>query len=107
MTTRNINDLLPNTAAVHQGPLTVGAAAATLLSLISGTAWNIATDVVVVSVETDQIRICPGGTTPTSTKGFLIDAGQMFTLTRQEADLAKVIRVTNDAALQVAEYKNR
>lgn len=105
MTSDCITRLVPNTAAAHQGPLTVSSAAITLLSLISGNAWHIATNAVQMSVETDQIRICPDGTTPSATKGHLLNAGQVLWLSRAEADLAKVIRVTTDAKIQVSEFK--
>lgn len=107
MTTRDASTLIPNTATATEGPLTVSSSAVTLQSLISGGAWHAATDHVYVSVETDQVRISPEGGTPTSTKGHLISTGQAFWLTRGEADVAKVIRVTADAKLQVTQYKNR
>ena len=107
MTTRNILDLIPTPATTTEGPLTVSSTAITITSLISGAAWNAATDHVLVTVETDQLRIDPAGGTPTATKGHLHNPGAAFWLTRGEADAAKVIRVTTDAAIQVTQYRNR
>lgn len=100
----NSPTLIPNTAAAHQ-TATVTAAAATLISLL-GTPLHAATDAVLIACETDSIRICPTGTTPTSTLGIVITAGQLYELTRAEADVAQVIRVTTNATLQVAQYRN-
>ena len=105
MRAQYLSGLVPNTSAALQGPLAVSSAAITLLSLISGNAWHGQTNAVLLSVETDQIRICPDGTVPSATKGFLVNPGERAWLTRAEADMAKVIRVTGDAALQVSEYK--
>lgn len=105
MRAEQLTGLVPNTSAVHQGPLTVSSTAITLLSIISGGAFHVQTDAVLLAVETDQIRICADGTTPTATKGFLLNPGDRVWLTRHEADLAKVIRITTDAAIQVAQYK--
>lgn len=98
----NSHLLLPNTAAAQQ-TATVTSSAALLTSLL-GTALHAATDVVQISVETDAIRICPTGTVPTSTLGILVYPGQSIELTRAEADAARVIRVTTNATLQVAQY---
>ena len=38
--------------------------------------------------------------------GIVITAGQLYELTRAEADVAQVIRVTTNATLQVAQYRN-
>lgn len=107
MNTRSTTDLLPNIAVAHEGPLTVGAAAATLLSLIAGNVFHAQTDMVLVSVETDQLRITVNNTVPTATKGFLMEPGQMFWLTKSEAEVAQLIRVTTDAKIQVSQHKFR
>jgi hypothetical protein len=95
---------IPNFNAAHQGPLTVGAAAAALTGLAT---LHADTKVVLIAVETAAVRYTVNGTTPTSTLGFAALAGQFIRLTRQEADAAKFIRSTgSDAALQVAQYKD-
>ena len=105
MQTNQINDLAPNAETVTQGPLTVGVAAATLLSLVSGNAFNARTTMVMLSVETDSLRLTLDGTAPTATKGHLINPGKIMMLTRAEADAAKMIRVTTDSKIQVSEYR--
>lgn len=98
---------LPNTASTAaQQKATVGVAAATLLSLL-GTPLHAKTDMVQIAVETDAVRICPTGTVPTSTLGTLVYPGQVFELSRQEADVAQVIRVTTNATLQVAQFSRK
>lgn len=100
----NTAHYFPNTASTAaQQTATVGAAAATLTSLL-GTALHAQTDMVQIAVETDAVRICPTGTVPTSTLGTLVYPGQVFELTRAEADAARVIRVTANATLQVAQF---
>ena len=95
---------LPNKAAAHAGPLTVGAAAATLASLVT---LDAATAFVVIKVETAAVRMTVNGTTPTSTKGFNFIADTEIVLSKAEADLAQFIRSTGaDGALQVAQFIN-
>ncbi len=101
MLSENIPDYVPNAAAAHQA-VTVGAAAATLRSLIT---IDSGTGLVSCKVEGASIRICPTGTTPTGSLGFLVADGGTFELSRREADVAKVIRGTGtDATLQAAQY---
>lgn len=97
---------IPNSAVAHQGPLTVGAAAVTLASLLSGGALHAATRFVEITVETDDVRLTVQGTTPTATLGRLVLADSSRVLSRAEADTAKLIRVTTDAAIQVTQYIN-
>lgn len=54
-----------------------------------------------VTVETDQVRFTVDSTTPTSTKGHLLESGDTLLLDSQD-QLQKVrfIRVTNDATLR-------
>lgn len=105
MQTSVLTKIEPNAEAVTQGPLTVGVAAATLLSLVTGNAFNARTTVVMLSVETDALRITLDGTAPTATKGHLLNPGKIVMLTRAEADAAKMIRVTTDSKIQVSEYR--
>ena len=97
---------VPNAAAAHQGPLTVSSSAVTLLSLLSGGALHAETRFVEITVETDDVRLTVQGTAPTSLLGRLMLVDSSRLLSRAEADLAKVIRVTTDAALQVTQYIN-
>jgi hypothetical protein len=97
---------VPNAAAAHQGPLTVSSSAVTLLSLLSGGALHAETRFVEITVETDDVRLTVQGTTPTSSLGRLLLVDSSRLLSRAEADLAKIIRVTTDAALQVTQYTN-
>lgn len=105
MITRNFNNLVPLTSVATEGPLTVTNAAVTIASLIAGAAFAAQCNAVMVSVETDQIRLDPNGGAPTTTKGHLISPNQKFILSREEADVAKVIRVTTDAKIQVTQYR--
>ena len=102
MPTSTSIDYRPNTAAAQQ-TITVGATAATLTSLLS-TALAADTDYVILSVETDQVRICPTGTVPTASLGLLLSVGTILGLSRAEADVANVIRVTTSATVQVIQY---
>ena len=97
---------VPNAAAAHQGPLTVSSSAVTLLSLLSGGALHAETRFVEITVETDDVRLTVQGTTPTSALGRAVLADSSRLLTRAEADLAKLIRVTADATIQVTQYIN-
>lgn len=97
---------MPNEAAAHQGPLTVSSTAVTLLSLLSGGALHADTRFVEIAVETDDIRLTVNGTTPTTTLGRQVLADSTRLLSRYEADKAQLIRVTTDAVIQVAQYKN-
>jgi hypothetical protein len=97
---------IPTAAAAHQGPLTVGAAAVTLLSLLSGAALHADTQFVLVTVETDELRLTVNGTTPTATLGFKCPVDTERLLSRAEADNCKLIRSGSaDAKIQVAQYK--
>ena len=97
---------VPNAAAAHQGPLTVSSSAVTLLSLLSGGALHAETRFVEITVETDDVRLTVQGTAPTSSLGRLVLVDSSRLLSRAEADLAQVIRVTTNAALQVTQYTN-
>lgn len=97
---------VPNAAAAHQGPLTVSSSAVTLLSLLSGGALHAETRFVEIAVETDDVRLTVQGTAPTSSLGRLLLVDSSRLLSRAEADLAQVIRVTSNAALQVTQYTN-
>ncbi len=96
----------PNLAAAHQGPLTVDAAARTLLSLVSGGVLHADTKFVEIAVETDDVRFTVQSTTPTATLGtqLLADCKRVFS--RSEADALKLIRVSTDATIQVIQYLN-
>lgn len=96
----------PNGAAAHQGPLTVGNTAVTLLSLLSGGALHAETRFVEIAVETDDIRLTVNGTTPTTTLGRAVLADSSRLLSRAEADAAKLIRMNADATIQVTQYTN-
>jgi hypothetical protein len=92
----------PNPNAPHAGPVTVGAAAAALTSLVT---LHAATQFVLIKVENAALRICPTGTTPTATLGFNYLADTEILLSRNEADVAKLIRAGGtDSAIQVAQY---
>ena len=93
---------IPNTAAAQQTATVTSSAS--LLTALLGTALHAATDLVQISVETDAIRLCPTGTVPTGSLGVSIPVGTVLELTRAEADVARVIRVTNNATLQVVQY---
>lgn len=97
---------VPNGAAAHQGPLTVSSSAVTLLSLLSGGALHAETRFVEITVETDDIRLTVQGTAPTSVLGRPVLADSSRLLSRAEADLAKLIRITADATIQVTQYIN-
>ena len=94
---------VPNAAAAHQGPLTVSSSAVTLLSLLSGGALHAETRFVEITVEDESAALFSA---PTSALGRLLLVDSSRLLSRAEADLAKVIRVTTDAALQVTQYTN-
>jgi hypothetical protein len=95
----------PNMGAAHEGPLTVGAAAATLESLLAGGAIHAQTQKVVVTIEAQPVRLTLNGTTPTATLGFNLIAGTVIELSRAEAEGAKFIRAgATDATVQVAQY---
>lgn len=95
---------IPNSAAAHNGPLTVSSTAVTLLSLLSGGALHAATQFVEIAVETDDVRFTVQGTTPTATLGtqLLADCSRIFS--RHEADKLQLIRVSTDAVIQVIQY---
>ena len=58
-----------------------------------------------ITVETDQIRFTLDGTTPTSSRGHVIDAGGSLVLQGiEEIRAFKAIRVTNSAPIEVT-YK--
>ena len=95
---------VPNTAAAVEGPLTVSSSAVTLLSLLSGGALHAQTQFVRVSCETDDVRVACDGGTPTATKGRKLLADSSRLMSRNEADQAKLIRVTNDAVIQVEQF---
>lgn len=96
----------PNHAAAHQGPLTVGAAAVTLLSLLAGGALHADTRFVEISVEDDDLRLTVQGTTPTATLGRKVTEDSSRLMSRAEADACKLIRITTDAKIQVIQYTN-
>lgn len=94
---------IPNTAAPHEGPLTVSNTAVSLASLAT---LHADTRVVEVGIEDAAVRLTINGTTPTATLGSTYPAGTVIRLSRQEADLAQFIRNTGtDAALQVRQYR--
>lgn len=92
----------PNPDAPHEGPLTVGSAAALLTSLCT---LHADTQKVLISVETTALRFTVNGTTPTSTLGINLSAGTAVQLSRAEAAACLLIRATgSDSAIQVAQY---
>lgn len=101
----NTAEYLPNAAAAQQTATVTSSAS--LLTALLGTALHAATTMVQLAVETDAIRICPTGTVPTASLGALVYPGQIIELTRAEADLARVIRVTTNATVQVIQYVTR
>lgn len=101
---RLVPEYVPNTAATEQ-QVTFPAAAATLLSLLSGGALHADTNLVIIAVETAGMRICPTGGTPSTTLGVPYSAGQIFELSRKEADVAKVIRAAAGSTGQILQYK--
>lgn len=95
---------LPNAAAAHEGPLTVDGTVRTLASLITG-GLHADTRFVRVSVEDDDVRLTVDGTAPNATKGRKLLADADVLLSRGEADGAKLVRVTNNAKIQVTQYR--
>lgn len=95
---------IPNSNAAHQGPLTVGNAAAALTSLLT---LHAQTQYVLLNVETAAIRLTLNGTAPTSTLGFNYATATEILLSRAEALTCQVIRATAaDGALQAAQFIN-
>lgn len=94
---------VPNTSADHHGPLTVGSSVVTLLSLTG--ALHAGTNFLVLTTETNSVRMTFNGTAPSATVGMLVPADTAIILSRAESDTCKLIRVTSDATLQVMEYK--
>ena len=90
--------VLTDLIARHALPIAIG-------TLQTG-ALHAETRFVEITVETDDVRLTVQGTTPTSALGRLLLVDSSRLLSRAEADLAKVIRVTTDAALQVTQYTN-
>ncbi len=94
--------LAPNVAAPTVAK-TISNTAVTLANL--GVAIDGNTRYVMLTVEAGPVRVCPEGTTPTTTLGQPVYAGQAVLLSRAEALTAKWIRSTAiDATAQVSQY---
>lgn len=93
----------PNTAATSGQTGTVTNTAKTLAEM--GVSLHSATQWVLLSVETADVRIDPIGGTPTASVGQPLFDGDQVMLSRTEALSAKWIRqASTDATLQVTEY---
>lgn len=98
---------LPNSAAPHQGPLTVSNTAVTLLSLLSGGALHDETRFVQLCIEDADVRLTVTGTTPTTTLGRKLLQDSAPILSRGQADACRLIRAAGtDVKLQVIQYIN-
>lgn len=93
---------IPNPEQPHL-TVTVSATAGTIAALAS-TTLEPHTEIIVVQVETAAVRWTVNGTTPTATVGYRAEAGDVLTLSRGEADVAKFVRESVDAKLQVGGY---
>lgn len=92
----------PNPDAPHEGPLTVGSAAALLTSLCT---LHAATQKVLIAVEDAGLRFTVTGTTPTGTLGVPLSASTAVQLSRAEALACRLIRSTGtDSKIQVVQY---
>ena len=59
----------------------------------------------IITVETDQVRFTVDTTTPTSSKGHLLNAGDLLELGNTEMlTNARFIRVTTDATLRISYF---
>jgi len=59
----------------------------------------------IITVETDQVRFTVDTTTPTSTKGHLLNAGDLLELGNTEMlSNARFIKVTSDATLRITYF---
>lgn len=93
----------PNTAATSGQTGTVTNAAQTLAEM--GVSLHSATQWVLISVETADVRIDPTGGTPTASVGQPVFDGDQVMLSRTEALTAKWIRqASTNATLQISEY---
>jgi hypothetical protein len=93
---------LPNKDTAHAGPVTIGATATPLTSVVTLGAW---THFVLVRVETAPVRLTFDNASPTATRGFRIESGEQLLLSKAEAEHARLIRAESaDAALQVAQF---
>lgn len=60
---------------------------------------------VLLTVETAQVRVCWDGTTPTTSVGHLLEAGDALELSFQEAPKFRAIRATASSATVKATYE--
>jgi len=97
MANSNVQNLFPVPASgVADEALSVDGTAGGVQLTASG--WdNANTKYVQWQCQTDQIRFTLDGSAPTSTNGFLLEAGQAGTWDLATAKAAKFIRVTNTA----------
>lgn len=93
---------IPNPQEPHV-TATVGATAGTIAALAAVT-LKPNTELLAIQVEGARVRWTVNGTAPTATTGYAAAPGDIIVLSRAEADVAKFIRESVDAKLQVGGY---
>jgi len=95
--------LVPNRAA-PTASCSIAGTAVTLAG--AGITLHAATQTVFITVDTAEVRVCPDGTTPTSSLGHALAPSNGIYLSASSASVAKWIRTGSTATLQVSQYLN-
>lgn len=69
------------------------------------TAFNVNTTLVAADIQGDDVWVTYDGSTPSSSNGHRMYAGQNVLWARATATAAKFIRVTTDAKIQASEFQ--
>lgn len=98
----NINNLYTKPARNSSG--LIAGQRLTVDNTAGGVSLTAITDANVITVEiqvlTNDVYCTFDGTTPSSSNGFLLYVGQVFTWSKDRANTAKFIRVTSNGAIQ-------